>query len=146
VAVASRRPTGSRLYETSKAHVGFTRPLKAKLIKVLTLDDEVADALKPSAVAALDAAVSHDLRIVLTFIKYAQHMADLSRSKGTKLIRLSNTHASDYHYGTSATGVLIRPVDENGIHRAVTDTRTSLSTVYSVAILAVGLSLNEAIR
>lgn len=115
-------------------------------MKVLTLGDHIADALKPSAVAALGAAVSHDLRIVLTFIKYAENMAHLMTPKGTKLTRLTNTDASDYHYGTTATGVLIRPIDEHGLHLAIDDTRTSLSTVYSVAILAVGPSLKEVIK
>ena len=113
-------------------------------MKVLPLGDHVADALRPSAVATLGAASSHDLRIVLTFIKYAETMAHLMTSKGTKLTRLTNTDAPDYHYGTTATGVLLRPIDERGKHLAIDDTRTGLSTVYAVAILAVGLSLKEA--
>lgn len=113
-------------------------------MKVLALDDHVADALKPSAVASLGEEVSDDLRIVLTFIKYAENMAHLVTPKGTNLTRLTNNGASDYHYGTTATGVLLRPIDEHGKHLAIDDSKASLSTVHSVAILAVGLSLKEA--
>lgn len=115
-------------------------------MKVLPLGDEVADALRPSAVSALRAAVSQDLRIVLTFIKYAENMAHLTTSKGARLTRLTNTDVSDFYYGTTVTGVLMRPIDDRGSHLAIDGTRTSLSTVYSVAILAVGLSLKDAIE
>lgn len=113
---------------------------------VLPLGDGVADALEPSAVAAHGGVVSHDLRIILTFIKYAANMAHLTTTKGTKLTLLTRTDNPDFHYGTNATGVLLRPVNELGKHLNIDGTRTSLSTVYSVAILAVGLSLKEASR
>ena len=115
-------------------------------MKVLPLGDHVANALKPSAVTALGAAISHDLRVVLTFIKYAENMAQLMTTKSTNLTVLANTDTADFHYGTPATGVLLRPIDEHGNHLATDGTRTSLSTVYSVAILAVGLSLKEALK
>jgi hypothetical protein len=114
-------------------------------MKVLPLGD-AADALKPSSVIALGAAGSYDLRIVLTIIKYAENMAHLMAPRSTTLTRLANADTSDFHYGTPATGVLLRPIDEHGQHLATDGTRTSLSTVYSVAILAVGLSLKEALK
>lgn len=117
---------------------------KGDPINVLPLCDGVADALEPSAVAAHGGVVSHDLRIILTFIKYAANMAHLTTSKGTKLTLLTNADGPDFHYGTTATGVLLRPVNELGNNLNVDGTRTSLSAVYSVAILAVGLSMKEA--
>lgn len=113
-------------------------------MNVLPLGDGVADAIKPSAVAAHGGVVSHDLRILLTIIKFAGNMAHLTTSKGTKLTLLANADPADFHYGTPATGVLLRPIDELGKHLKTNGTRHSLSTVYSVAILAVGLSLKEA--
>lgn len=114
-------------------------------MKVLPLGDQVADALRPSAVAALSAAVSQDLRIVLTFIKYAENMAHLTTSRGTRLTRLTNTDVSDFYYGTTAAGVLMRAIDDQGSPLVVDGAETSLSAVYAVAILAVGLSLKDAI-
>lgn len=111
---------------------------------VVPLGDHVADALMPSSVAALDVAASCDLRIVLTLIKFSESMAHLMTPKGTKLTRLPNGATADYHYGTTVTGVLLRPIDEHGNHLITDGTRISLRTVYSVAILAVGLSLKEA--
>ncbi|CAN5328047.1 hypothetical protein BH09ACT10_BH09ACT10_16810 [soil metagenome] len=111
---------------------------------VLPLGDGVADALEPSAVTARGGVISRDLRILLTFIKFAGNLAHLTTSKGAKLTLLTNAGAPDFHYGTTATGVLLRPIDELGKHLNTDGTPHSLSTVYSVAILAVGLSLKEA--
>lgn len=113
-------------------------------MNVLPLGDGVARAIEPSAVAAHGGVISHDLRILLTFIKFAGNMAHLTTSKGIKLTRLANTDPAEFHYGTPATGVLLRPIDELGNHLKTDGTRHSLSAVYSVAILAVGLSLKEA--
>jgi hypothetical protein len=113
-------------------------------VNVLPLGNGVANALEPSAVAAHGGVVSHDLRILLTFIKFAGNMAHLTTSKGTKLTLLANAGPADFHYGTPATGVLLRPIDELGQHLNTDGTSHSLGTVYSVAILAVGLSLREA--
>ncbi|HZW44386.1 MAG TPA: hypothetical protein VFF32_08360 [Dermatophilaceae bacterium] len=113
-------------------------------MNVLPLGDGVADALEPSAVAAHGGVVSRDLRILLTFVKFAGNMAHLTTSKGTKLTVLANADPADFHYGTPAAGVLLRPIDDLGKHLKTDGTRHSLSTVYSVAILAVGLSLKEA--
>lgn len=116
---------------------------KGDRLHVLPLGEGVADALHPSAVAARGRVVSHDLRIVLTFIKFAANMAHLTTSKGAKLTLLTNAEASDFHFGTTATGVLLRPVNELGNNLNIDGTRTSLRAVTSVAILAVGLSLKE---
>lgn len=115
-------------------------------MKVLPLDEHVVDALKPSAVTTLGTAVSHELRIVLTFIKYAESMAQLMTARSTSLTRLANEDTADFHYGTAVTGVLLRPIDDYGQHIATDGSLTSLGTVYSVAILAVGLSLKEALK
>lgn len=114
-------------------------------MNVLPLGEPVAEAIKPSTIAGLEAEVRDDLRIALTFIKYAESMAHLMTCRGTKLTRLTNSDTSDFHYGTTATGVLLRAIDDQGEQLAVDDTRVSLNTVFSVAILAVGLSLGEAI-
>lgn len=117
---------------------------KGDSVKVLPLGDHIADAIKPSMIASLEARARSDLRIVLTVIKYAENMAQLMTFRGAGLTRLTNSETSDFHYGTTATGVLIRPIDDHGTQIAVDGTRTSLNTVFSVAILAVGLSLKEA--
>ena len=113
-------------------------------MNVLPLGNGVADALVPSAVAAHGGAVSHDLRILLTYVKLAGNMAHLTKSKGTRLTLLANAGRADFHYGTPMTGLLLSPIDELGKPLITDGTRHSLSTVYSVAILAVGLSLKEA--
>lgn len=113
-------------------------------MKVLPLGDHVAEAIKPSALARLEARVSEDLRVALTVIKHAENLAQLMTFRGTTLTQITNSDASDFHYGTSAAGVVLRPIDDQGTHLAVDHSRASLSTVFSVAILAVGLSLKEA--
>jgi hypothetical protein len=113
-------------------------------LKVLSLGDHVVEAIKPSALARLEAQVRDDLRIVLTVIKHAETMAHLTTFRGTALTRISKSDTSDFHYGTTATGVVLRPIDDQGSQIPVERSRACLSTVYSVAILAVGLSLKEA--
>lgn len=118
---------------------------KGDFVRVLPASDQVATALHPSAVASLEAAISKDLRIILTFIQHAENMAQLLNPKGARLTRLFDVSAPDYHYGTDATGVLLRPIDDHGSILSTDGTRASLSAVYSVAILTVGLSLKEAL-
>jgi hypothetical protein len=113
-------------------------------LKVLPLGDHVVDALKPSALARLEAQVREDLRIALTLIKHSESMAHLMAFRGTTLTRLTNSDTSDFHYGTTGTGVVLRPIDDQGAQLAVDHSKASLSTVFSVAILAVDLSLKEA--
>ena len=114
-------------------------------MKVLPFSDQVAAALHPSAVASLEATISKDLRIVLTFIQHAEDMAQLLKPRGARLTRLTDVPAPDYHYGTGATGVLLRPIDDRGTRLSTDGSMTSLRAVYSVAILRVGLSLKEAL-
>ncbi|WP_133787333.1 hypothetical protein [Kribbella sp. VKM Ac-2571] len=79
-------------------------------------------------------------------IKYAETMVQLAAFRGISLTRLANSDVSDFHYGTDITGVVLRPIDDQGIQLAVDHNSANLSAVFSVAILAVGLSLKEAIR
>lgn len=113
---------------------------------VLPLGDDVADAIEPSAVAAHGGVVSRDLRILLTYIKFAGDMTHLTTSRGTTLTLIAKAEPADFHFGTPATGVLLRPINELGTHLETDGTRHSLVNVYSVAILSVGLSLKEASR
>ena len=113
-------------------------------MKVLLVGDHVVEAIKPSALARLEAHLRGDLRTALTVIKYAETMAQLMSFRGTTLTRIADSDTSDFHYGTAATGVVLRPIDGQGIQLAVDHSRASLSTVFSVAILAVGQSLKEA--
>jgi hypothetical protein len=113
-------------------------------MKVLPLGDHVTEAIKPSALARLETHVRDDLRIALTVIKHAENMAQLMTFRGTRLTRLTNSDASDFHYGTTSTGVVLRPIDDHGTQLAIDHSRSSLSAVFSVAILAVGPSLKEA--
>ncbi|WP_269304723.1 hypothetical protein [Aeromicrobium sp. HA] len=113
-------------------------------MNVLPLGNGVAEALEPSAVAAHGGVVSHDLRILLTYVKLAGNMAHLTKSKGTRLTQLANVGRTEFHFGTPATGLLLSPIDELGKPLHTDGTRHSLSTVFSVAILAVGLPLKEA--
>jgi hypothetical protein len=115
---------------------------KGDSMKVLTLGDHVADAIKPSTIASLEVKVRDDLRIALTLIKHAENLAQLMTFRGTGLTQLTSSDTSDFHYGTTATGVLLRPIDDHGTPLAVDG--TNLNAVFSVAILAVGLSLKEA--
>ena len=133
----------STLYGTSKAHRLYENG-KGSDLRVLSLGDDVVEAIKPSALARLEAQVSDDLRIILTVIKHAKTMAHLTTFRGTTLTRITNSDTSDFHYGTTATGVVLRPIDDQGTQLPVAHSRARLSTVYSVAILAVGLSLKEA--
>lgn len=113
-------------------------------MNVLPLDGGVVQALEPSAVAARGGAVSNDLCTILTIIKFARTMAHLTAWKGTTLTHLTDRDPAEFHYGTQTTGVLMRPIDELGRDLCTDGTNDSLSGVYSVAILAVGLSLKEA--
>jgi hypothetical protein len=113
-------------------------------VKVLPLGDGVAAALQPTSLARLGDRVRDDLRIALTIIKGAESMAQLMTFRGTHLTRLANSDTSDFHYGTTVTGLVLRPIDDHGTQIAVDHTRAGLSAVFSVAILAVGLSLKEA--
>jgi hypothetical protein len=113
-------------------------------MKVLALGDHVVDAIKPSSLARLEAQVRNDLRIALTVIKHAETMAQLMAFRGTTLTRITNSGMSDFHFGTKASGLVLRPIDDQGTQLAVDHARASLSTVFSVAILAVDLSLKEA--
>lgn len=113
-------------------------------MKVLPLGGDVAEAIRPSSLVRLEARVKDDLRITLTVLKHAETMAHLMDFRGTSLTRLTSPGATDFHYGTAITGVVLRPVDDQGIQLAVDHTKSSLSAVFSVAILAVGLSLKEA--
>lgn len=113
-------------------------------MKVLPLGEHTAEAIKPSSLGRLEARVKDDLRITLTVIKHAETMAHLMTFRGTSLTRLTDSDKSDFHYGTNITGVVLRPIDDQGTQLAVDHTRASLSAVFSVAILAVGLSLKEA--
>jgi len=113
-------------------------------VKVLPLGDGVAEAIRPSSLTCLEARVRDDLRITLTVIKYAETMAHLMAFRGTSLTRLTIPGASDFHYGTDITGVVLHPVEDQGTQLAVDHTKASLGAVFSVAILAVGLSLKEA--
>ncbi len=111
---------------------------------MLPLGDHAAEAIRPSALARLEAQIRDDLRIALTLIKHSESMAHLMAFRGITLTRLTNSDMSDFHYGTAATGIVLRPIDDQGTQLAVDHSRASLSTVFSVAILAVGLSLKEA--
>lgn len=113
-------------------------------MKVLCLGDDVVEAIKPSVLARLGAQVRDDLRIALTVIKHAETMGQLMAFRGTTLTRIGDSNESDFHYGTTATGVVLRPIDDQGTQLVVDHSRASLSTVFSVAIVAVGLSLKEA--
>jgi hypothetical protein len=113
-------------------------------VRVLHLDEQVAEAITPVAVARLEACVSDDLRLVLTLIGQADTMAQLRPFRSVGLTRLTHPGPCDFHYGTNVTGVLLRPIDDNGTQIAVDHTAASLSEISSVAIVAVGLSLKEA--
>ena len=113
-------------------------------MKVLPVGDHVVEAIKPSTLSRLEAHLRDDLRIALTVIQYAETMAQLMSFRGTTLTRIADSDTSDFHYGTAATGVVLRPIDGQGTQLAVDHSRASLSTVFSVAILAVGQSLKEA--
>lgn len=113
-------------------------------MKVLPLGDHVAEAITPSALARLEDRIRDDLRMALHLIKHAENLAQLATTRAVALTRLPSKEASDFHYGTNATGVILRPIDDNGAKIAVGDTAPSLNAVLSVAILAVGLSLKEA--
>lgn len=113
-------------------------------MKVLPFGDGVAEAIRPSSLTCLEGRVRDDLRVILTVIKYAETMAHLMSFRGTSLTRLTIPVPPDFHYGTDITGVVLRPVDDQGTQLAVDHTRASLGAVFSVAILAVGLSLKEA--
>jgi len=111
---------------------------------VLPLGDGVAAAIQPTSLARLGARVRDDLRIILTVVKNAETMAQLMTFRGTQLTRLTDSETSDFHYGTAITGLVIQPVDDHGTQIAVDHTKAGLSAVFSVAILAVELSLKEA--
>jgi hypothetical protein len=113
-------------------------------VRVLPLGDHVVDAIRPSSLARLQSRVRDDLRITLTVIKYAETMSQLALFRGTTLTRLADVETSDFHYGTGITGVVLRPIDNNGTQLAVDHASTSLSAVDSVAIVAVGPNLEEA--
>lgn len=113
-------------------------------MRVLPLGDHVAEAIKPSSLGRLEARVKNDLRIALTHIKYAETLSQLMSFRGTTLTRLAGLETSDFHYGTDITGVVLRPIDNHGTQLAVDHTSTSLSAVFSVALVAVGPSLEEA--
>jgi hypothetical protein len=113
-------------------------------VRVLPLGDGVGEAILPTSLERLRARVRDDLRIVLTVVKNAETMAQLMAFRGIQLTRLTDSETSDFHYGTAATGLVLQPVDEEGIQMAVDRTMAGLSAVCSVAILAVGLSLKEA--
>lgn len=115
-------------------------------MKVLPLGDRVTEAIRPSALACHEARIRDDLRMALHLIKHAEDLAQLATTRTVALTRLPSKEASDFHYGTNATGVILRPIDDNGAPIALGDTAPSLSAVLSVAILAVGLSLKEAIN
>lgn len=115
-------------------------------VKVLPLGDRVAEAITPSALTCLDARIRDDLRMTLHLIKHAENLAQLATTRAVALTRLPSKEVSDFHYGTNATGVILRPIDDNGAQIAVGDTAPSLNAVLSVAILAVGLSLKEATK
>ena len=113
-------------------------------MKVLAVGDHVAEAITPSALACLGGRLRADLRMALYLIQHAETMAQLATTKAAGLTRLPNKEAPDFHYGTNATGVVLRPIDDNGAQIAVDHTVASLNAVFSVAILAVGMSLKEA--
>lgn len=113
-------------------------------MKVLPLGDGVADAMAPSALACLENRTREDLRMALHLIKHAENLGQLATTRAVALTRLPNKEASDFHYGTSVTGVTLRAIDDNGARIAVGDNAPSLNAVLSVAVLAVGLSLKEA--
>ena len=113
-------------------------------MKVLPLGDGVAMAITPSALACLDDRIRDDLRMALHLIKHAENLGQLATTRAVALKRLPTNEASDFHYGTTATGVTLRAIDDDGARITVDDTATSLKAVLSVAVLAVGLSLKEA--
>lgn len=113
-------------------------------MKIVAHGDHVAEAITPSALACLKAHIRDDLRMALHLIKHAETLAQLATTRAVGLTRLPRAEQSDFHYGTHATGVILRPVDDNGTEFAVDSTIASLTAVSAVAILAVGLSLKEA--
>jgi hypothetical protein len=113
-------------------------------LKVLPVGDGVAAAITPSALACLEERIRDDLRMALHLLKHAENLGQLATTRAVALTRLPTSEASDFHYGTSATGVTLRAIDDNGAKFAVGDTALSLNAVLSVAVLAVGLSLKEA--
>jgi hypothetical protein len=119
---------------------------KGGRVKVLPLGDSVAEAITPSALAGLEDRIRDDLRMALHLIKHAENLGQLATTRAVALTRLPTKEASDFHYGTNATGVTLRAIDDNGAKIAVGDTAPSLNAVLSVAILAVGLSLKEATK
>lgn len=84
--------------------------------------------------------------MALYLIKHAETLAQLATTRAAALTRLPNKEASDFHYGTTATGLVLRAIDDNAARIAADHTAPGLKAVFSVAILAVGLSLKEAIR
>lgn len=113
-------------------------------MKVLPLGDGVAEAITPSALHRLEERVRSDLRLALHLIKHAESFAQLATTRAVALTRLSNKEASDFHYGTAENGLVLRPIDDNGLQITADATTTRPTTVLCVAILAVGLSLTEA--
>jgi len=113
-------------------------------VKVLPLGEGVATAIMPSALACLEDRIRDDLRMALHLIKHAENLGQLATTRAVALTRLPTNEASDFHYGTTAIGVTLRAIDDNGANIAVDDTAPSLNAVLSVAVLAVGLSLKEA--
>jgi len=113
-------------------------------VKVLPLGDDVVEAIRPTALTRLEGQVRDDLRLALHLIQHAETLAQLATTRAAILTRLPSKEAPDFHYGTTATGVVLRPIDDNGTQIAVDHTAHSLRVVLSVAILAVGLSLKEA--
>jgi hypothetical protein len=110
-------------------------------VRVLPLDDHVAEAITP---AAVEARVSDDLRLVMTLIGQADTLAQLRSFRCLRLTRLTRPGPCDFHCGTTETGVVLRPVDDNGNQIAVDHMAAGLSGVRSVAIVAVDLTLKEA--
>lgn len=111
---------------------------------VSVANHEVAAALRPEAVLALSEPARGDLRIVLTLIKFADCLEQLTRSQGAKLTALAGEPGSAFHFGTPSTGVRLHPVDDFGAHVVVEVNREDLRSIDAVSISAVGLTLKEA--
>ncbi|MDO7868522.1 hypothetical protein [Nocardioides jiangxiensis] len=126
---------GIRLYRSSKG----------KRVKVLPVGEAVADAIHPSALARLEGRVRDDLRMALHLLKHAETLAQLATTRAAALTRLTPKQVSDFHYGTPASGLILRPIDDRGRPIPVDQNPTGLSRVLAVAICAVGMSLKEAI-